>query len=85
MTNMNKDERPNDAVPPAPVRVAKLGGNAVSLDHNTSYSLQDYLTDAGVNLRKGETVTVNGDSETDLTKTVEPGSSIVVTSKVANG
>lgn len=67
------------------VQVAVLGGDAHTIDLADGKTLSQVLNEAEIQLEAGQVVTVNGTAVTDTEQTLEPGSAVMVVSRVKNG
>ena len=66
------------------VRVSVMGGESTTFDHQPGRTVGEWLQDAGVNLGKSQSVTVNGEPARE-TDRVETGAIVTVASKISNG
>lgn len=87
-TDMTKGTAPQDSTPEV-VHVSVFGSNDVKRPQLTAgHTVGQYLSDAGVTVQKGQSISLNGSpTTTDTVVESNPGTvnAIVVTSRVANG
>lgn len=70
-----------------PVPVIRIGGPGMptrTLDFAPGVTISDWLRHAGITLREGQSINVNG-KRAELTDVLEPETSITITSRITNG
>ncbi|HVX24567.1 MAG TPA: hypothetical protein VG992_04495 [Candidatus Saccharimonadales bacterium] len=83
--NLATEKPPTEQTPAQWIDVAVLGGDVHKLDYAAGTTVSAALEQAGIQLDRGQVVTVNGAPVQDQDQVLEPNSAVNVVGRVKNG